>query len=117
MSIKTKELKKIEKGCGKLWNETTKGFIPTTIHFCSDKKAPDKLCPECQTKKTQTIELCKKFEDVLDFLDVELFLEDVVDKEGNKVEIPKEIRDLWEIYWEHIKEKLKAKLQENLENE
>ena len=48
---------------------------------------------------------------ILDDLDIDLFLEDVADvKTGNKIELPKEVWDLWTIYWEHIKEKLKAKL-------
>ena len=40
-------------------------------------------------------------------LDLVLFLESVVDTEtGKSVEIPKEIWDLWTVYWEHIREKI-----------
>lgn len=53
----------------------------------------------------------KEVDKVIDDLDLELFLEDVVDKKtGKKVTIPKEIWELWNIYWEHIQEKLKQKL-------
>lgn len=53
----------------------------------------------------------KEIEDEIDNLDIELFLEDVVDvKTGKRVKLPKEIWDLWFIYWEHIKEKLKSRL-------
>jgi len=48
---------------------------------------------------------------MFDLMDIELFLEDVIDvKTKKKVKIPKEILELWEIYWEHIKEKLKSKI-------
>ena len=57
MSIKTEELKKIEKGYGK---HVGKGL---EFYICGDLLMKCLLCPECQAKKTQTIELCKKFED------------------------------------------------------
>ena len=58
MSIKTEELKKIEKGCGKEGDVMMNDKFDD-LYICQE----DNLCPICQTKKTQTIELCKKFED------------------------------------------------------
>lgn len=53
------------------------------------------------------------FMEYLDELDIELFLEEIVDtKTGKRVKIPKAVLELWDIYWEHIKEKIKSKLKE-----
>jgi len=58
------------------------------------------------------LQTLKEILNLIDKLDIELFLEDVVDKKtGKKVELPKEIWDLWTIYWEHIKEGLEQKIQ------
>ena len=58
------------------------------------------------------IETLKQVCEEIKELDIELFLEEVVDKKtGEKVEVPKEIRDLWDIYWEHIQDKLLKKFQ------
>jgi len=69
------------------------------------KGAGDQILEALKTKDKEILK-------ILDDLDIELFLEDVVDKKGNKVKIPKEVLDLWDIYWEHIKDKLKSKLNE-----
>jgi len=63
---------------------------------------------ELRAKLKTLKQVCEEIKE----LDIELFLEDVVDKKtGKKVEVPKEIRDLWDIYWEHIQEKLLKKFQ------
>ena len=58
MSIKTEELKKIEKGCGKEGDVMMNDKFDD-LYICQE----DNLCSTCQAKKTQTIELYKKFED------------------------------------------------------
>ena len=71
-----------------------------------DKNVREELISVCIDQTLQ--EVCEEIEE----MDIELFLEDIIDKKtGKKVEVPKEIWDLWNIYWEHIQEKLLKKFQ------
>jgi len=65
MSIKTKELKKIEKGCGMEFDKLirSKGIFREKKSLEWGYCKSEDLCPTCKARKTQTIELCKKFED------------------------------------------------------
>lgn len=69
------------------------------------------LCNYHQGEIKGIQEANEMIEKTLDEIGIELFLEDVIDKKtGKKIKVPKEIKDLWDIYWEHIKEKIKSKL-------
>jgi len=69
---------------------------------------------EIPKAKLQTLNFAKsEFIKMIDDMDIDLLLTDVVNIEtGNKVEIPNEIKDLWDIYWKHIQQEIKSQLEE-----
>ena len=104
--IKERVLKETkEYACPKCEVDTDGKILP----YWSDEGSS---CDKWENHIEKTIDLTlAEVGKVIDDVDLELFLEDVIDKEtGKKVVIPKEVWELWNIYWEHIQEKLKQKL-------
>lgn len=59
--------------------------------------------------KDKEVELKKAIED----FNLELFLTDIKDKEGNKVELSDEIMEIIQIWWEQKEQELLARLEAN----
>lgn len=53
----------------------------------------------------------KDIKKLIDEIDVELFLTDIKDKQGNKIEISDEIMEIIRIWWEQKSVELKQKLE------
>ena len=54
----------------------------------------------------------KEFLELVEDIDLELFLTDIKDKEGKKIPQSDELMKLFGIFWEHIKKKIRLKLEE-----
>ena len=77
--------------------------LEKATHYCDTNSEADVIEAQLQT--------LKDIKKLIDEIDIELFLTDIKDKQGNKIEISDEIMEIIRIWWEQKSEEIKQRIE------